>query len=538
MKLVESAPVSTPTVKVPMKDRPSWRRIIGKVMGHGIATVLGLAFLVGLGVLGHATGWQVPKFSTLLGASGPEKDDWCAEHNVPESICVECQKAGKASKDLNWCRIHGVHDCPLCQPNMAQTMMPAVVTDDDRQRAERALRFSPRTENNSKCALHQRVIQFANTDVVERLGIEVAPARLEPVSETFSTSGEITFDPRRVARLSAKVTGNIWWVAKNIGDRVTRGDVLAIIDAADVGRSKAEFQQALVQLDLKRQVLANLNSATGAVAGKQLQEAEAAIEESRVRLLQAEQALANLGMPIRADAVKDLEPPDVAKRLQFLGLPAPLVPQLAGRSSSNNLLAIVAPFDGEVIARSAVAGELAEPTKMLFTVADTSQMLLTLKVRLEDAGRIAIGSKVRFQHGAHAGTDDGRVAWISPTADEKSRTIAVRVEMPNRSGQHHSNTFGIAKVILREEPQAVVVPSTAIHWEGDCNVVFVRDKDFEKPDGLKVFHVRKVRPGAQDVAAIGPVTEVAAGLLPGEMVATANSGILRTELLKNNLGAG
>ena len=53
-----------------------------------------------------------------------------------------------------------------------------------------------------------------------------------------------------------------------------------------------------------------------------------------------------------------------------------------------------------------------------------------------------------------------------------------------------------------------------------------------------MFHVRTVRPGAEDVAAGGPVTEVAAGVLPGEWVAVANSGVLRSELLKNNLGAG
>ncbi len=82
------------------------------------------------------------------------------------------------------------------------------------------------------------------------------------------------------------------------------------------------------------------------------------------------------------------------------------------------------------------------------------------------------------------------------------------------------------------------MPSDAIHWEGDCNVVFVQDKNFGKPDSPKVYHVRKVRPGGSEMLPTGAVTEVAAGLLPGEKIATINSGILRTELLKNNLGAG
>jgi cobalt-zinc-cadmium efflux system membrane fusion protein len=90
--------------------------------------------------------------------------------------------------------------------------------------------------------------------------------------------------------------------------------------------------------------------------------------------------------------------------------------------------------------------------------------------------------------------------------------------------------------VLREEPNAVVVPSEAIQSEGDssCQVVFVRDKNFLKEGAPKVFHVRTVRVGAKDNQNI----EIIAGVLPGELVATKGSGGLRSELLKNNLGAG
>jgi cobalt-zinc-cadmium efflux system membrane fusion protein len=126
------------------------------------------------------------------------------------------------------------------------------------------------------------------------------------------------------------------------------------------------------------------------------------------------------------------------------------------------------------------------------------------------------------------------VAWVSPGAEERTRTVPVRIELPNPDGRHHAQTFGSARVILREEPSAIVVPSNAVHWEGDCNIVFVRDRHFNEPGTPKVFHVRKVRPGAKD----GPNTEIIAGVLPGELVATTGSGTLRSELLKNNLGAG
>ena len=78
------------------------------------------------------------------------------------------------------------------------------------------------------------------------------------------------------------------------------------------------------------------------------------------------------------------------------------------------------------------------------------------------------------------------------------------------------------------------MPSEAVQWEGDCHIVFVRDKDYLGKGAFKVFHTRTVRPGASD----GGNTEIIAGVLPGESVVTQGSGVLRSELLKNALGEG
>jgi cobalt-zinc-cadmium efflux system membrane fusion protein len=118
--------------------------------------------------------------------------------------------------------------------------------------------------------------------------------------------------------------------------------------------------------------------------------------------------------------------------------------------------------------------------------------------------------------------------------DEKARTVKARANLANTDGRLRAGTFGLGQVALREEKNAIVVPNEAIHWEGDCFVVFVRDKNFLEKDAPKVFHVRQVRVGTRDAQN----TEVIAGVLPGELVATRGSGILRAELLKNDLGAG
>jgi cobalt-zinc-cadmium efflux system membrane fusion protein len=110
----------------------------------------------------------------------------------------------------------------------------------------------------------------------------------------------------------------------------------------------------------------------------------------------------------------------------------------------------------------------------------------------------------------------------------------VRADLPNPEGTLKANAFGTGKIVLRQENNAIAVPNEAVQWDGDCFVVFARDKNYFKKDAPKFFHVRKVRPGAKDEN----YTELLAGVLPGEVVATKGSGVLRGELLKNNLGEG
>ena len=160
-------------------------------------------------------------------------------------------------------------------------------------------------------------------------------------------------------------------------------------------------------------------------------------------------------------------------------------------------------------------------------------MWMVLNVPLEEARRVAVGQEIAFRPDGDNHVHTGKLTWISTDVDANTRTIKVRGELTNEDGHLRNETFGYSEIVLRIEDDAIVVPSTAVHWEGCCHVVFVRDKDyFTSP--YKVFHTRSVRPGV----VIGDTTEMIAGLLPGEVIVTKGSGVLRAELLKGNLGAG
>jgi cobalt-zinc-cadmium efflux system membrane fusion protein len=263
-------------------------------------------------------------------------------------------------------------------------------------------------------------------------------------------------------------------------------------------------------------------------------EVESALSEAEIKLASARQSLTNLGLPVGKDRFELVPDGELADRLRFLGLPEQIAESLDPVTTSGNLLPVVAPLDGVVTARDVVAGEVVDVAKVLLVVSDPRELWLTLSLKLEDAAPVAIGHKVRFRPDGAKSEVAGSVSWISTEIDHRTRTVQLRATLPNPDGKLKANTFGTGVVVLREEPKAVAVPGSAVHWEGCCHVVFVRDRDYLKDGSPKVFHIRKVRVGAKD----GTQTEIIAGLLPGEVIVTVGGDLLRTELKRGDLGEG
>ena len=282
-------PVESISRPSPPPGLPVWawlRRIV--------PTLLVVCTLAAIAYWGHSSEWTLPKFSSLFG-NKQAVEDWCKEHNVPESQCIECNKALlPPAKDYGWCKEHGVAQCPLDHPDVAQFKVTPVVTAQELERAKRALALRPRAENNSRCTLHEQRIQFASlAGRRESRRRHRGRATQRPIVEAVIANGEVVYDQTHMAHLASRVAGTVWRVEKQVGDRVRKGDVLALIDAAEVGRAKAEFLQAIAQVRLKRANRRTAEAAGGRWqrARPQMREAEAALQEAKIRLLSAQQTL-------------------------------------------------------------------------------------------------------------------------------------------------------------------------------------------------------------------------------------------------------
>ncbi len=287
--------------------------------------------LILLGVVawyGHQSGWKFPKFSALAGSASPEEDDWCAEHSVPESACVLCDpELFPRGPDYGWCKQHGVHNCPLEHPDVVQLKQLPEVPQADLDRAARALAIAPRATNNSNCTNYQRLVQFASREAMEKAGVQVAPVARQAIVEAIVAVGEISYDQTRFAKISSRAAGTVACVLKSVGDRVGAGEILAVVDAAEVGRAKSELVRALAEEALQEKALGRLASSgflgncAGAAAPRRPKQTTL---RARAAVLEAQQTLANLGLPVDLQQPRGLSQEELLERLQRLGLPEPL----------------------------------------------------------------------------------------------------------------------------------------------------------------------------------------------------------------------
>lgn len=301
--------------------------------------------------------------------------------------------------------------------------------------------------------------------------IPVAVAEERMLCQSISANGIILYDQTRRAKVSARVSGTVLRIEKQVGQPVRQGDVLALIDSTEVGQAKSKFLKARVQCELKSKQLDRLKSIAAVVPDRQMREAEAAVREARIRLGCAQQTLVNLGLIVHSSDLLNLDDAS-AHSLHFLGIPEAVRSSLDPASTTANLFPLVAPLDGVVIGRQLAVGELVSPEQAQFVVADLSRMWIVMDVRKEDANRIDLGQPLVFLVEGTGREVRGRISWISTELDPKTRTLQARadVENPQVEDPHQeshgqrllaANAFGTGLIFVREAPAAPGAPGEA-----------------------------------------------------------------------------
>lgn len=407
--------------------------------------------------------------------------------------------------------------------------------------------------------LGPKSISYPNPQDVQAAGIVVASVEIRDVEDHLTASAIVAYDESRIAHMAPRAPGHVYQVLRRLGQAVRRGDVIILVDSEEVGTAKAQFLQDAVTANYRAMLLDRIKGITGgAIPERIIRETEAQLQDSLLQRFNAYQRLVNLGLPVDIDALSNLSVQEMAQRIQFLGIPEAIVEQMSPKPATANLIPMIAPFDGIVVQQQTVLGEMVQPEHPPVTIADVSRMWLRLSLRKEDAQRVAVGQPVHFHGDGLAETVDGRITWISPEIDEKTRTVQARAEVVNppfhlASSQDGSdfglqaisdeplagtaaapryllavNQFGVAHVRVNLYPEALVVPESAVQRLMDgTTLVFVAD-----PNGL-TFHPRPVELGVID----GESVQITNGLSASDKVVVRGAYVLKSELLKSSMVA-
>ncbi|MDQ6801558.1 MAG: efflux RND transporter periplasmic adaptor subunit [Acidobacteriota bacterium] len=299
------------------------------------------------------------------------------------------------------------------------------------------------------------------------IGVKLAKAEMRDLSRSTRTVGRVAVDERKLAQIHTKFEGFIQNLYVNFtGQPVRRGQPLFSIYSPDL----LSTQQELIVAERNR-------SQFGSTLA----------ESARRRLL-----------------LWDMSPADIDR--------------VARSGKPQRDVVFRSPVDGVVLTKNAIQGTRVMPTDTLYEIADLSHVWILADVYEFDLPYLRVGQTAQVALSSMPGQSwIGRVTFISPTLDEKTRTAKVRLELDNRGGLLRPDMY--ADVILQEPVgMAVAVPDSAVLQTGTRSIAFV---DL----GNGQFEPREVRTG---VKANG-YYEIKSGISAGETVAVDANFLIDSE---------
>jgi RND family efflux transporter MFP subunit len=444
----------------------------------------------------------------------------------------------------------------------------------------------------AECRYEVGVVKLG-ADVAKAL-VKTAPVAQAEVSRSLRLTGEVAFDATAMVEVVPMAAGTVTTVNVRLGQSVQTGEVLAVIHSNDVGEAKAAYLEVLTAAEIARQErdrqrlvsasLAKLLEAlakgpgNSAAAAEPLGEwrgrlvgAAARLDQARTvfgreselvrkdasskadleaaqyefRAAEADYAAlveeAQLGLQLeqlRADnAARQAEARLVAaeQRLHLFGFDQAAVDRVREMKENGRFadLEVRAPRAGTVTAVAVTAGHFVDAAQSLCTIADLSNLWVWCHLYERDLA--ALQEHLR-QHGkadatvrvaAFVETFPGVVDLVGDEVEEATRTLKVRVQVPAPDGKLRPGMFATVGIELPTGRTATLVPRGAVLSDEGRAFVFQHWQD-------DLWLRRHVELGE----AAGERVEVLRGLEPGAEVVVSGGFMLKSDVLREKMGAG
>jgi HlyD family secretion protein len=363
------------------------------------------------------------------------------------------------------------------------------------------------------------------------VSVQTTPAEKEDISQIVNADAVIF--PLQQATVAPKITSTIKQFLVQRGDRVRKGQLLAVLENADLSAaaesSRGDFEQAeaaytttvassLPQQIQKAQLDADSAKSAyeaaekvynsrkdlfqqGALPRRELDAAEVALVAARSQNEQAQKQLADLQRVGKEQALKSAQ----GQRLSAEG-------KYRGAAAQLSYSEIKSPIDGVVTDRPLYVGDVATANQPLLTLMNISRLIAKGHIPQSEAAQLKVGNPAKLKV---PGMDDpiaGKVTLVSPALDPGSTTIEVWVEAKKANPNLRPGITVQVAMVAKTVKEAVVVPAAAVYKnpEGNGNYVLVAGSDDKA-------HVKPVQVGIRN----GEDAQIASGINPGDPVITS-----------------
>jgi cobalt-zinc-cadmium efflux system membrane fusion protein len=333
---------------------------------------------------------------------------------------------------------------------------------------------------------------------IARAGIQVLTVKKEPFVLHREFPATVHANENELAEVTTLIRGRVVEVLVDAGKDVKKGERLALLDSTDLGMAEGLYLKAAArqhEAQLAHDRAANLHEHR-AISLAELQRREAEMKTAQ------------------ADAR------EARHRLTLLGVPGQEIQRLERERTIRSDMAIRAPFAGRVIMRNITRGEVVETSRNCFTIADLSDVWVIANVPEKDVQFIHPNQTVHVVVAAYPhGLFSGRMTYISDVLDPATRTMRIRVTVPNPDRALKPEMFAMVRVDASPQPAVIAVPLAAVQQDGAGKILFVRQ-------GENRFEPRRVLLGDEQDGQV----LVMEGLREGEDVVVKGAFAIKSEL--------
>jgi cobalt-zinc-cadmium efflux system membrane fusion protein len=307
------------------------------------------------------------------------------------------------------------------------------------------------TNNTSDAQDNSRVL--ATPALMAQL--RVSEVNSVELSDTLRVAGQIDFDEQSLTRIGASVTGRVTQIQTQLGAVVDKGDTLALINSSELSGSQLAYLRARSEKELHRR---NVDRAKTLFASDVISAAELQRRENEYEISSAE-----------TRAARD--------QLRVLGVSPQAIERLGNTGAIDSVASVMATIKGVVVERKIAAGQVVQPSDVLFTVADLNRVWAVAQVPEQQIAQVKVGQSVQIEVPALENEKlVGKLIYVGQTVNPETRTVLVRTELDNKHGRLKPSM--LASMLIEATPQKhLAVPITAVVREEDADHVFIEESN-------------------------------------------------------------